>query len=429
MDSDADRPEPATSDTENSTAARAAPRWARFRLPPARLLATLAAAALLLAMGAASLGWTAIAWLLLGTALGWALATARHGTPQPGPSTAQVVAQDILTLRQAFGVLQQQVGATIQTSEDAVMSMMQRMHRVHANAAALRERILEAVTRSQALSSDSLERAGRHGEAVATLAGHQARFEAAVRQNHQRARAVADKVRQLAPLAVTIGEISRQTNLLAINANIEAARAGPEGAGFKVVATEVRRLSTQTAAAARELSDSIGQAAAAIDAELTDANATGGAGAAAQLDEIAGHLQAMGAVLGDVVPYLGQLTQKMDDGMAEVTADIVDTLGDMQFQDINRQLLEQINNALASLSEHFAQVYQLIDGDAPPPPMLLEELLARWTDNYVMHAQRVAHALGTSRAEPRDPAAAPEVDGPQPALQLAPAQGPRIELF
>ena len=37
--------------------------------------------------------------------------------------------------------------------------------------------------------------------------------------------------------------------------------------------------------------------------------------------------------------------------------------------------------------------YELIDGDAPPPPMLLEELLARWTENYVMHSQRVAHAL------------------------------------
>jgi hypothetical protein len=108
----------------------------------------------------------------------------------------------------------------------------------------------------------------------------------------------------------------------------------------------------------------------------------------------------------------------------------MDILAEMQFQDINRQLLEQINTALASLSDHFAQIYSLIDGHAPPPPILLEELLARWTDNYVMHAQRVAHAQGTGQ---HDDAAAVNEPGKAEAapaeLSLAGNQGVRIELF
>lgn len=377
----------------------------------------------------------AVITLLLGLILGMFFQKLLDRPMMGSARATAVIAQDIQTLHQAFGVLKAQVQATITTSESAVMSMMERMHRVHRNAADLHQRILEAVQRSQALSSDSLDSADKHGAAVAALAQHQSRFETAQAEGQERVRAAAHQVRQLTPIAALITDISRQTNLLAINASIEAARAGPEGAGFKVVAAEVRRLSTQTSEAARQIAEGIQQATGAIDAQMANTQALQGESAATQLGEIAQHIQLMSNTLGDVVPYLGELSGRMDSGMAVVTDDIIDTLGDMQFQDINRQLLEQINDALSSLSDHFAQIYQLIDGQAPPPPMLLEELLARWTDNYVMHAQRVAHALGTgpNGAKAGTATAAPIRAGDAPAAEqpvtLAPTHGPRIELF
>ncbi|MFO1277099.1 MAG: methyl-accepting chemotaxis protein [Sphaerotilus natans] len=342
---------------------------------------------------------------------------------------AHVIAQDIGTLRQAFGILEAQVKATIKTSEDAVMSMMQRMQRVHATVIQLHERVNQAVGRSHTLSADTLSNAGRHTAAVSALAEHQKVFEQARDENRLRVRAVADQVRQLTPLAELITNISRQTNLLAINASIEAARAGQEGAGFKVVAAEVRNLSTQTAEAAQKITEGIAHAAEQIDLQAAargsseESGQPGATSTAEQLDEIARHIEEMSSTLGDVVPYLGDLSTSMDSTIRTMTQDVIDTLGDMQFQDINRQMLEQVNMALVGMAGHFSQLYELLDGDAPPPPIQLEQLITRWTENYVMHSQRKAHAQATGA-----PGSAQVAPKAALAAVSEPA-GPKIELF
>lgn len=442
MDPHASTPSAASGDAAPAPETSLFGRLAAWRTPAGRLgwaAAGVGIVALAL-QGGASCGSFVVplAWAAGGLVAGWQLRRwqeqrrPRHQAAHHPAATA-VVAQDISTLQQAFAVLTQQVNATIQTSETAVMAMGERLNRVHGHTAGLGRRVVAAVARSEELSADSLKQATQHAAAVADLARHQTLFEQTRQQLLERVRNSADEVRQLRPLAELISDIARQTNMLAINAAIEAARAGNEGSGFKVVAAEVRRLSTQTADAARQVTDGIHQAAQAIEQEAGKLEASLGESSAEQLDEIALHIQTMSHTLSEVVPYLGQLSGEMDEGIARVTADIVDTLGDMQFQDINRQLLEQINHALSSLSAHFSQLYQLIDGQAPPPPVLLEELLQKWTTDYVMHAQRVAHVLATGaggrRAEVVPLQAGAAAPDDSPALELAVVNGPRIELF
>ncbi|UFS71918.1 methyl-accepting chemotaxis protein [Geomonas sp. RF6] len=107
-------------------------------------------------------------------------------------------------------------------------------------------------------SSDEGSKVATAGVAVVreTVAGMQ-RISEKVIESGRSVRELGCRSDQIGEIICTIEDIADQTNLLALNAAIEAARAGEQGRGFAVVADEVRALAARTARATREIGSMI----------------------------------------------------------------------------------------------------------------------------------------------------------------------------
>ena len=262
----------------------------------------------------------------------------------------------------------EQVGGVVSSASTELSAQIEQSDRGAAESA---QRLSEAATAMNEMNATVQEVARNAGSASAASAETKEKAEAgaqvvekavrSIEDVHQMSLALKDDMTQLNEHAQditrimgVISDIADQTNLLALNAAIEAARAGEAGRGFAVVADEVRKLAEKTMASTNDVGNAIKAIQESTAKSMTGVdNAVERIGEATELANQSG--QALQEIVttveatGDQVNAIATASEEQSAASEEINQSIV------QVNDMSRQTAEAMGEAAKAVSSLAAQ--------------------------------------------------------------------------
>ena len=333
----------------------------------------------------------------------------RNSTEREEPATTNTLARSIVGLEQvcekALPIWSQQIENSRQQTEAAMIDLTQRF-------SGLANKLEEAVNASH-LAAGELGDANSRGmagvlsesqqqlnEVVAILHSAQANRDAMLAE----IKSLTTYTIELNTMAMDVAKIASQTNLLALNAAIEAARAGEAGRGFAVVADEVRNLSRLSSETAQKMTEKVDTINTAIGRAFQIAENAAARDHASALNSE----QTIEQVLTrfrHATDSLAESASLLQNESTEIHLEISNVIVSLQFQDRVSQILSHVRQNMESLSSHLVTSEQ--NSQAGGPIQIdANRWLAEMELSYATDEQRNIHHGRTTRSVKAQPSSA-----------------------
>jgi methyl-accepting chemotaxis protein len=307
-------------------------------------------------------------------------------------------------------VLREQIGDSLAESEREVIAAIDQMSRLIERSNQQKKHIADSVASGKRLTEATRLKIESNKELVGAVQMELDAHLTETRSNFARITELSGGVCALTPLIKVISSIATQTNVLALNAEIEAARAGGAGRGFSVVAMEVRKLAAHSTKAAAEISEKINATCEKVQTELSNAQEKlDQKEADAAMSHFAGDLDAMQQEFESNSQLLLEVIAEVDSSYGEMVTRLSDAMGHIQFQDVMRQRMGHVQDALQELRDHIVALAEKPD-DAGWEGQLnqtFKGMLNAQLSRYRMASQTATHlavAGGSAKANYAAPA-------------------------
>lgn len=353
-----------------------------------------------------SLAWLLVAVLVVGGNQAQLLATARRRSlAQQQLRQSQQRAENV-TAHQASALIDshlqlealigQQLNSVINDTENAALLLITEVRKLSDEA----NKLVGYLTSSNIQAGDLEHEIAESVRFIVDIGNFVQTLPARMQQDLGAMREAAKEIDELVKLVDVIKEISKQTDLLALNASIEAARAGELGRGFAVVAEEVRTLSERSAKAAIMIEQGLTTAQRTMQNGLRLSFLEESAQQMRDASRVIESIQNLQESYEDMRQYYKTLFNVMTQHNVQLANEITEMLGHIQFQDVVRQRIERMDHASQSrdrLFEHFARGIDSADADW----LSLAQQMQAVLDEYVALESRHAASTSGNESEPK----------------------------